>query len=92
MSYVGFPSPHTIAIPDLVWLPHPRLLYADPTLGALEVFVQDKGQVVQVVPDVMPQETVVDGVWIKADPIPGCIVCNIGESEYSSAGSLGISH
>ncbi len=22
-----------------------------------------------------------DGVWISADPIPGCVVCNIGESE-----------
>ncbi len=22
------------------------------------------------------------GVWINADPIPGCIVCNIGESEF----------
>lgn len=21
------------------------------------------------------------GVWINADPIPGCVVCNIGESE-----------
>lgn len=23
-----------------------------------------------------------EGFWINADPIPGCIVCNIGESEF----------
>ena len=22
------------------------------------------------------------GVWINADPLPGCVVCNIGESEF----------
>jgi hypothetical protein len=22
------------------------------------------------------------GIWVNADPIPGCVVCNIGESEY----------
>ncbi|KAI0699114.1 Clavaminate synthase-like protein [Cytidiella melzeri] len=55
------------------------LLYADPTHGALEVFLQDTGHVLQVLPDVTPAEAVEDGVWIKADPIPGCIVCNVGE-------------
>ena len=24
-------------------------------------------------------ETLEEGVWISADPIPGCVVCNIGE-------------
>lgn len=28
-------------------------------------------------------ETGMKGVWISADPIPGCIVCNIGESKRS---------
>jgi isopenicillin N synthase-like dioxygenase len=22
-----------------------------------------------------------EGIWITADPIPGCVVCNIGESK-----------
>lgn len=26
-------------------------------------------------------KAVEQGVWINADPIPGCIVCNIGESK-----------
>ena len=46
------------------------------------MFLQDAGHVVQTKPDVMPPEAVEEGVWIKADPIPGCIVCNIGESQY----------
>ena len=28
-------------------------------------------------------EAVEQGVWINADPIKGCVVCNIGESKYS---------
>lgn len=28
-------------------------------------------------------EAVEQGVWINADPIKGCIVCNVGESECS---------
>ena len=57
-----------------------RFLYTDPTLGALEVFLQKPGHLVQTLPDVVPQETVEQGMWIKADPIPGCVVCNVGES------------
>jgi hypothetical protein len=30
------------------------------------------------------EEGEAEGVWINADPIPGCIVCNIGASEQSS--------
>lgn len=26
-----------------------------------------------------------EGIWINADPVPGCIVCNIGESESNRA-------
>jgi isopenicillin N synthase-like dioxygenase len=50
-------------------------LWADPTKGALQVFLP------------APALTAVDktadseqGVWITADPLPGCVVCNIGES------------
>lgn len=55
-------------------------LYADPTPGALEVFLERPGHLVQTAPDIPPSENVEQsGVWIKADPIPGCVVCNIGE-------------
>lgn len=48
-----------------------RFLYADPTPSALQVFhrgikADSSGQKI--------------GQWINADPIPDCIVCNIGES------------
>ncbi|KAG6903239.1 hypothetical protein C0995_000134 [Termitomyces sp. Mi166 len=54
-------------------------LYADPTPSALQVFssrpqavaLADTSQTVQVGSE--------KGVWINADPIPGCVVCNIGE-------------
>jgi isopenicillin N synthase-like dioxygenase len=26
-----------------------------------------------------------EGIWITADPIPGCVVCNIGESKPEDA-------
>jgi hypothetical protein len=44
-----------------------RFLYADPTPSALQVFLRSPGSA--------------KGVWINADPIPGCVVCNIGESK-----------
>ncbi|KAI0761969.1 hypothetical protein BD413DRAFT_586803, partial [Trametes elegans] len=44
------------------------LLYADPTPGALQVYLNQPGLL-----------GVEDGTWINADPIPGCVVCNIGE-------------
>lgn len=40
-------------------------LHADPTPSALQVYLRRPG--------------VVKGMWINADPIPGCVVCNIGE-------------
>jgi len=53
-------------------------LWADATRGALQVFVRQPGLLVK--DDArLPNERVQDGVWINADPIPGCIVCNIGE-------------
>ncbi|KAF8510845.1 hypothetical protein JB92DRAFT_418893 [Gautieria morchelliformis] len=45
-----------------------RFLYADPTPSALQVYVQGK-----------PTTSLSRGTWINADPIPGCVVCNIGE-------------
>ena len=29
-------------------------------------------------------EAVEAGAWISADPVKGCLVCNIGESEWSA--------
>ncbi|KAJ7134614.1 Clavaminate synthase-like protein [Mycena epipterygia] len=55
-------------------------LHADPTPSALQVFLRQTGG--STVPDTtgLPVEQgAEDGVWINADPIPGCCVCNIGE-------------
>ncbi|KAI8978694.1 Clavaminate synthase-like protein [Trametes punicea] len=55
-------------------------LYADPTPGALQVFLEEPGLLVEkngTVPS--EQEVEQGGRWINADPIPGCVVCNIGE-------------
>jgi isopenicillin N synthase-like dioxygenase len=30
----------------------------------------------------MRQEGIEEGMWIAVDPIPGCMVCNIGESQW----------
>ncbi|KAJ3763697.1 Clavaminate synthase-like protein [Lentinula raphanica] len=60
-------------------------LYADPTLGALQVFLPRTGAG----PDLsgLPAEQgVEEGIWITADPILGCVVCNIGEREIWSNG------
>ncbi|OCH91861.1 Clavaminate synthase-like protein, partial [Obba rivulosa] len=55
-------------------------LYADPTPGALQVFVRQPGLIVRKqTPLGPPDDFVEDGVWVNADPIPGCVVCNIGE-------------
>lgn len=32
--------------------------------------------------DLPTEEGTERGVWINADPLPGCVVCNIGESEF----------
>ncbi|KAK2465192.1 hypothetical protein APHAL10511_002546 [Amanita phalloides] len=48
-------------------------LYADPTPNALQVFTKHTSSG-------SPLEQGTErGGWISADPIPGCIVCNIGE-------------
>ena len=92
-----------------------RLLYADPTPNALQVFVSQRevlddaalapvsasntsglapsaasavlaqetakeGDSSDGIPELPKEEGDMPGVWISADPLPGCIVCNIGES------------
>ncbi|EIM85793.1 Clavaminate synthase-like protein [Stereum hirsutum FP-91666 SS1] len=57
-------------------------LWADPTEDALQVFLPQPAAVVDdEINNGMPkaEETLEQGVWVSADPLPGCIVCNIGE-------------
>ncbi|KAF7288566.1 Oxoglutarate 3-dioxygenase [Mycena chlorophos] len=64
-------------------------LYADPTPSALQVFLQQPGAVADAAPlaGLPVEQWDAEGVWINADPIPGCVVCNIGEMwEIWSAG------
>lgn len=42
--------------------------------------METPGHLIQTAPGAPKGE---NGVWIKADPIPGCIVCNIGESMFA---------
>lgn len=45
------------------------------------MFLRKRGHVPEAL-DALPDEHGgEEGFWINADPIPGCIVCNIGESE-----------
>ncbi|KAJ7670216.1 hypothetical protein B0H17DRAFT_1086060 [Mycena rosella] len=55
-------------------------LYADPTPSALQVFLQQTGGATAADTTGLPAEQGAEsGVWINADPIEGCVVCNIGE-------------
>ncbi|THH27988.1 hypothetical protein EUX98_g6201 [Antrodiella citrinella] len=57
-------------------------LYADPTPGALQVWFRQPGYLVKSdanFPEAVGEDGVEEGTWINADPLPGCIVCNIGE-------------
>ena len=59
-----------------------RFLYADPTPSALQVFVRSPGLVQAQEPcDLPAEEGDEEGIWLTVDPIPGCVVCNIGESK-----------
>ena len=62
-------------------------LWADDTKGALQVFLQQPGQLVKTPSSFggATDEAVEQGTWINADPIKGCVVCNIGESECSGS-------
>ncbi|TFK40646.1 Clavaminate synthase-like protein [Crucibulum laeve] len=54
-------------------------LHADPTPSALQVFLARPGLVQSESSDLPKEQGSEEGVWINADPIPGCVVCNIGE-------------
>ncbi|KAJ7784577.1 hypothetical protein B0H16DRAFT_1402573 [Mycena metata] len=55
-------------------------LYADPTPSALQVFLQQSAGTISPDTTGLPAEQgAQEGIWINADPIPGCVVCNIGE-------------
>ncbi|KAJ8509240.1 hypothetical protein ONZ45_g8557 [Pleurotus djamor] len=57
-------------------------LYADPTPNALQVFLPQSAKATNassVTAGLPSEEGGVNGVWITADPLPGCVVCNIGE-------------
>jgi isopenicillin N synthase-like dioxygenase len=57
-------------------------LWADDTRGALQVFLPQQFLAVENPGATIRQEGIEEGIWITADPIPGCIVCNIGESTW----------
>ncbi|KAG9227566.1 hypothetical protein CCMSSC00406_0000788 [Pleurotus cornucopiae] len=59
-------------------------LYADPTPNALQVFLPKRAAEIingtsSITNGLPSEEGGEEGVWITADPIPGCVVCNIGE-------------
>jgi isopenicillin N synthase-like dioxygenase len=55
-------------------------LYADPTPSALQVFLANRpGESQSDVAKLPAEQGSEQGIWINADPIPGCVVCNIGE-------------
>ena len=58
-----------------------RFLYADPTPSALQVFLKRPGATDNHNPGLPVEQGQEEGIWINADPMPGCVVCNIGESE-----------
>jgi hypothetical protein len=57
-------------------------LWADPTRNALQVFLQRQLPAVENPSTVILQDGIEEGTWVNVDPIPGCIVCNIGESQF----------
>ena len=56
-------------------------LWADPTRNALQVFLQRQFPAAENPSTVTLQGGVEEGTWVNVDPIPGAIVCNIGESQ-----------
>ena len=62
-------------------------LWADDTRGALQVFLPQQFIAVENPGGVIRQEGIEEGIWITADPNPGCIVCNIGESTWMGSRS-----
>lgn len=60
------------------------LLWADPTCSALQVFVPQQFLAIESPgPSALGREEgLEEGIWINVDPVPGCLVCNIGESTW----------
>jgi hypothetical protein len=58
-------------------------LYADPTPSALQVYLNRPGESQSEITGLPSEQDSKQGIWIDADPIPGCVVCNIGESEFN---------
>jgi len=56
-------------------------LYADPTPNALQVFLKRPHMAQADTSGLPPEQGSKEGIWITADPIPGCVVCNIGKSK-----------
>ncbi|KAF5338932.1 hypothetical protein D9611_008716 [Ephemerocybe angulata] len=54
-------------------------LWADPTKSALQVFLRQPGAQETDSLGLPREQGEEEGIWINADPIPGCVVCNIGE-------------
>jgi len=54
-------------------------LWADPTRGALQVYLPQQFLAIENPGSLIRQEGIEEGIWITADPMPGCVVCNIGE-------------
>ncbi|KAJ6508798.1 Clavaminate synthase-like protein [Mycena sanguinolenta] len=54
-------------------------LYADPTPSALQVFLQTESSAPVDITGLAAEQGAEKGVWINADPMPGCVVVNIGE-------------
>ena len=57
-------------------------MYADPTPSALQVFLSRPGESQSNITGLPSEQGHEQGIWINADPIPGCVVCNIGESKF----------
>jgi hypothetical protein len=57
-------------------------LLADSTRGALQVFLPQQFLAVENPGAAIREEGLEEGTWITVEPIPGCIVCNIGESPW----------
>jgi isopenicillin N synthase-like dioxygenase len=58
------------------------LLWADATCGALQVFLPQQFLAVENPGAILSsrEEGLEEGVWIAVDPVPGCLVVNVGES------------
>jgi len=72
--------PSSLFFPALTPCHAVSFLWADPTPDALQVFLPQPhvaAASVEAVPSAQGGE---QGVWISADPRPGCVVCNIGTS------------